>query len=342
MIKKERNLLKAYDHAEQFKGAYDMSTRTYIGVKGTYIKTVPKYFSNLSWNDYYRVMITMHRDLPTLCAHNDANLEEIESRFECLLSLHIRLDDVYVLLQPLHKLNKPFVDWLNTHCDGCYTQHNVEMYELIHNTPGLADLTPEAYDLALALISRMGRTTGKEYCIQFARRWCLEHLDFSFGRNRSIEWAHEIYHRQKAMYGECTVTPNLATNYYNLAYLYSQWQEEHYDDILRMNNDKPYLHYEDDNYIVIPLTSRAMFHAEGTAQDNCVERLYMRMVANGETNVVAIRKKSDPDKSYITCEVRNGQIYQYLYSHNRRVTDTKALGFQYAYQQHLNSLLSQN
>lgn len=78
--------------------------------------------------------------------------------------------------------------------------------------------------------------------------------------------------------------------------------------------------FEDDTFtIVVPQTTQD-FLDEATHQNNCVYNIYMNRVANGDTNVVFIRKKSNPSKSYITCEITNkGRIWQYLLANNRSV-----------------------
>lgn len=54
------------------------------------------------------------------------------------------------------------------------------------------------------------------------------------------------------------------------------------------------------------------------------------------THVVFIRKKSDIDTPYITCEVNNcGNIIQYLTRFNRYVEDDNAMAFKIAYQEFL-------
>lgn len=49
--------------------------------------------------------------------------------------------------------------------------------------------------------------------------------------------------------------------------------------------------------------------AEGERQHNCVGG-YMERVANGQTDVVFIRKDKEPEQSYITMEIHNGRIIQ--------------------------------
>lgn len=95
------------------------------------------------------------------------------------------------------------------------------------------------------------------------------------------------------------------------------------------------LTFEDENLtVIIPMTS-AEFIEEGERQNNCVARLYLPKVISGETNVVFIREKSNPTKNYITCEVKNGEIIQYLHAHNSyRMSDIDNI-FKDAYEKHL-------
>ena len=95
--------------------------------------------------------------------------------------------------------------------------------------------------------------------------------------------------------------------------------------------------FENDNFtIVVPQTTKD-FLDEATHQNNCVYNIYMNKVAKGDTNVVFIRKKSNPSKSYITCEITNrGYIQQYLLANNNRVRkDTAEYDFKVALQKWL-------
>ena len=73
------------------------------------------------------------------------------------------------------------------------------------------------------------------------------------------------------------------------------------------------------------------FEAEANYQQNCVYRVYYPKVLNHKTHIVFIRRKTEPEKPYITCEVNNyGQIAQYLTRFNERVKlETDELGFQF-------------
>ena len=102
---------------------------------------------------------------------------------------------------------------------------------------------------------------------------------------------------------------------------------------IRKNNDKPYLYFEDDTLVARPLLSVAEIHAEAEQQKNCLERLYLDKIAEGYTNVVAVRRKKDPNTAYITCEVKGGAIVQWKTYRNG--VPLAANDFRKAYQAHI-------
>lgn len=98
-----------------------------------------------------------------------------------------------------------------------------------------------------------------------------------------------------------------------------------YEDILKFETD--------DLLVVIP-TSAEDFLAEANQQNNCVYRCYYTEMLKGNTLIVFIRKKADPTKSYITCEIHyNGSIGQFYYKNNEYAKDNE---FYTLYQNHLN------
>ena len=102
---------------------------------------------------------------------------------------------------------------------------------------------------------------------------------------------------------------------------------------------KDKLSFENDNFIVIVPTTSDEFVQEASAQNNCVNSWYKEKVANKETHVVFVRKKSNPSKSYITCEVNNhGYIQQFLLANNRRCDSAPDEEFLRAYQHHLDTV----
>lgn len=99
------------------------------------------------------------------------------------------------------------------------------------------------------------------------------------------------------------------------------------------------LQFEDEQFIVrVPMTSAEII-AEGEAQSNCVGRMYLPKVVEHTRHIVFVRQKSDPDKSFITCEIYNdGSIGQYLLRYNHYVDrDSDAYNFKLKYQEFLNN-----
>lgn len=96
------------------------------------------------------------------------------------------------------------------------------------------------------------------------------------------------------------------------------------------------LFFEDENFTILIPTTADEFKKEADYQQNCVFRMYYPKVKDCETHVVFIRRKSDIDTPYITCEVSNrGGIVQYLTRFNNSVEDDDAKAFKIAYQAYL-------
>lgn len=101
------------------------------------------------------------------------------------------------------------------------------------------------------------------------------------------------------------------------------------------NEHKAALSFENEDYIVVIPQTNEELRIEGQKQNNCVGG-YGDAIRNKRRNVVFIRKKSNPNVPYITCDIfPNGCINQYLISHNRYVNEPTALEFKELYQAHL-------
>lgn len=101
------------------------------------------------------------------------------------------------------------------------------------------------------------------------------------------------------------------------------------------------LTFEDDSFIVVVPTTIAELVKEGEEQHNCVgDYGYDKKVLEGKCNIVFIRKKTNPNKSYITCEINpNGHIIQYYLAHNYSVyDDNPAHDFKLKYMEYLNTI----
>lgn len=73
--------------------------------------------------------------------------------------------------------------------------------------------------------------------------------------------------------------------------------------------------YEDENYIIYPVSSINELVDESTQQHNCV-RTYCNMISNNECQIYFMRKKADINKSFVTIEVRDTEIVQARIKYN--------------------------
>lgn len=95
------------------------------------------------------------------------------------------------------------------------------------------------------------------------------------------------------------------------------------------------LSFNDDNFEVFIPNSKEDFIDEANQQHNCVFRTYYPDVVSGKLFIVFIRRKDNPTHSYITCEIRNGRIQQYLKACNNADMDALDKKFYRAYSKHL-------
>lgn len=64
----------------------------------------------------------------------------------------------------------------------------------------------------------------------------------------------------------------------------------------------------EDMMVIVPKTPQEVIE-EANAQSNCL-RSYIERVKRGETVVAFVRKKSDPDKTFLSAEILNGELVQ--------------------------------
>lgn len=132
---------------------------------------------------------------------------------------------------------------------------------------------------------------------------------------------------------------NFFRSYINVKRAYLRQKQEIDTKALAQNYEmkKDALYFEDDNFITLFPKTAQDFEKEGRDQHNCVGG-YADRVIKGETYVVFIRHKDNPNASYITCEVRHGTIAQFYEKYNTRPSDVTAIDFQNAYQTHLRQM----
>ena len=349
--RKERNFMVAYNEQGEMRGKWDILTNTFIGIKGNPVKNIPvalspsrpympKYLHNaiqFVYNWFIR---------PSWNERTYTN--EIANRIEQLLSLQLTFHDSYDTIIFLQNdktaLTKDLVEFIRTEENGIYSEYTLRRYQFFKDNKDFLNKIEENH-----------------------RRWAADILNYELDNKRIskdfikgmiIRGVHEKVFHQYTSYGfsqvidnwyrdcvalgyEVEVKHNILTNYTILEYLYEEDKAKNCDKHLMEFNNLPWLYFENDEYIVRPLLSKEEFHIEATVQQNCVERMYMGRVADGTTHVVAIRRKSEPNIPYITCEVTNqGAIRQYLLKRNTNPTNDSDTQFRIMYQKHLHASLS--
>lgn len=340
--RKERTFIVAYDNNNTMRGKWDIQNNSYIGVRGVPIKSVPQAFKS----DAPEMPIYINDALRLIREYSYLGFcTALGNRLEQLLSLQLRissdLDTRRFIIYDTTPLTKDVVNYLRNNCEGCYSAVNIRSYQFFKEHQ---EFLRRCEDHAPWAMEVLQMHMLEDVSAKFVEDMIVYGIHEKMFYNRSAsqfgyllkEWADMI----KALGDPLEAKRNILTNFNILKYIYEQYKQAHYDDQLRKHNDLPWLYYENDEYIVRPLLSRAEFHAEAEAQHNCVERMYMEHVYDGCTHVVTIRKKSNPDKPYITCEVRNnGIIWQYLLRYNERPRTLADLNFREEYSDHIETSL---
>lgn len=167
--------------------------------------------------------------------------------------------------------------------------------------------------------------------------------DITWGRNHtdSTTKVHEImieYLEMCEELGEEPIFKNFLKCYSIVKRTINLKKRSAISEDIAKNNDKR-LAFENDDVIVIVPTTYEEFKTEADYQRNCVCAYYSSKVADNETNVVFIRKKSEPNIPYITCEVtKSGIIRQYLTRFNSTPSDDFSKVFFDIYKKYLNGI----
>ena len=107
-----------------------------------------------------------------------------------------------------------------------------------------------------------------------------------------------------------------------------------------MDMHKAEMEFEYGNYKVVIPTCPQDIKDEGRDMHHCVAQYAkscIDMTNPYRSYIVFIRHKDAPDKCYITCEIRNGNICQYYLSHDRYISNDEDKEFKTKYQEHLNN-----
>lgn len=361
-ITKDRNLLSIRLYELQ-KAPYilDINTGVFLGQQGKPIKTTPKYwvesvrqimrtlaenhplrniiYALYSVVDYGHNVTTTFRDYP-----NWSKMLKLCDRFQSI-NYFMDYNEVNNLLQntDIYDANfKAFAKYRKDHPDISYTQW-LDSFELLswcgehnltiddHFTEGMAKFIrnfniPDSrikwyvYYLSRGLYDFMNLADMTRYTIH---SWISTYLDCVEKLGQQPQKGDFL-----RLYTDTIRTYNLRKAEFD-----NRAIAEHQNSKLHA------LQFEDDDFIVkVPMTSDE-FIAEGEAQNNCVGRLYLPKVIKHTCHIVFVRQKSNPNKSFITCEIYNdGHIGQYLLRNNNCVDrDNPAYNFKLKYQEFLNN-----
>lgn len=337
-FKKERNFIVGYEDGTMI-GKWDILTGQFYGKTDKPIKSIPRCFNydyiNEADNNPYGYAVYTYRY--NFTNHFLKYTTIIAKRFEILISLGLYITSAYEITdKAVPKMTKDVVDYLKENYGGRYQYEIVQRYK-IEKEYNITD-KPNWWRMIFTSLS-------DEYPVQYLtsilNKIEHEHVRY-FWKNPDyemraiIDMVKHYYDYCMDLYGSVKVTANILSNFAQITYLHEQWKNEHYTEVLKKNNDKPFLYFENGNYKAFPLLTREEFHKEAESQHNCVERAYLDNVFENKTYIVVIRNINNPDKSCITCEVgHNGSIKQYLTFANGRVTDNEQIEFKYLYQKYI-------
>lgn len=333
-FKKERNFIVAYDN-EIMQGKWDISTGEFYGKKGTIVKSVPAVFTynrlhGFDANHILEGAILYYRQLLYL-GYTTTKAQ----RFEALLSVGLypqKSSD----LDDKTKLSKELVEYFKTYHNSCYSTYYAKVYKTQKENAWLEGLNCIYKEVFLNVVNDYNKEIAlfAKKCIPVMNR---EYVHMLFNRTYDIaRMINDYYLWSMKMYNEVKLENNFLKNYCAVKNLYQTWEDNNYNELLVKNNDKDFLYFENDTFCAFPLLTRNDFHQEATAQNNCVERLYMDRVKDNETYIVVVRRKDRKDTSYITCEVNHRRdIVQYLERFNSLPQNNEAIKFKSEYAQHL-------
>ena len=338
-FKKERNFIVGYEDGTML-GKWDILTGQFYGKTDKPIKSIPRcfnydYINAANNNPYGFAVYTFRNNFGSSSYLTYTSV--VAKRLEVLVSLGLHITSAYEITnQSVPKMTKDVVDYLKENYGGRYQYELVQRYK-VEKEYNITDKPKWWKNIFTSLSDKY----PVQYLTSILDRIEHEHARYfwknpDYGTDTITTMVSHYYDYCMDLYGSVKVTPNVLSNFAQICYLHEQWKNKHYAEVLKKNNDKSFLYFENDNYKAFPLLTREDFHKEAESQHNCVERFYLDEVFNNKTYIVVIRNIHNPNKSCITCEVNhNGNIEQYLTFSNNRVTDAEQIEFRRLYQKHI-------
>ena len=140
----------------------------------------------------------------------------------------------------------------------------------------------------------------------------------------------------------CKVTTkdNFLTEYARVYRAYAR-QKEQIDQerfTQSVNLHRAEMEFEYGDFKVVIPDSPQDIKDEGMNMHHCVAQYAKCCLEIDNPNrsyIVFVRHKDTPDKCYITCQIRNGNIGQYYLAYDRNISSAEDIAFYRAYQEHL-------
>ena len=361
-ITKDRNLLsiRLYE-TQRTPYTLDINTGVFLGQQGKPIKTIPKY-----WN----TNIQIAKESVSATNHPLGNLiyalYYITQYDDNIITAFSRVDGYRDFLGLCDRLQSigysiDYHDMRDIYCNPI-SNADFRAFAKYHKSNPTVTLREWRENNALEKwCTENGLSIDDHFTVPMAKLI----KDYDIEDTNEIKWYAYFLSRGLYDFGELTINTSGVMHWIDtyLDTVKKLGQEPQKGDFIRLYNDalRTYrlrkaeidnraiaeyqnsklhaLQFEDEQFIVrVPMTSEEII-AEGEAQNNCVGRLYLPKVVKNTRHIVFVRQKSNPDKSYITCEIYNdGSIGQYLLKHNHSVEwSSDAYKFKLKYQEFLNN-----
>lgn len=321
---------------------FDFADENYYGLNGRRVKTFNKEAAQilskhdndlLAWFFYYR-----DKDYPAIKAISPALIETVYSLYHEYCSIDTLTTIVYYCHNYHFKLDKNGVRAINAVLNlptnktrkfrwtGDFAR---AMTEVLH--PNFSSDMREIYNSGSQELRDAIDKDGEK--IMFY----MEHENWTAVFNGQFYGVRETLNNYVNMANLLGKEPIWKNLFLQVGYMAREYSLRKVELTEEYQTNAP-LFFEDDNFITVIPTKAEEFQEEANKQHNCVYSMYYEKVCKRSTHVVFIRRKKNPEKSYITCEVdNNGNIKQYLARFNKEVADTNAISFRAKYQNYLNS-----
>lgn len=349
-IEKDKNFLSIWIDGKAKPYRYNINTGEMHGLKGGVISSVPQGLyavvvqnrqqSNVLYY-LYEIMRWRQSDIMGMSHDRKAKLLLCDRLDSIGCPAHYNtynfLDNFAEVLSTNPNTFAMFAEWLKANPNGTlgeWVQANKKrMWCIGNHIEANEHLTQEMVDWLYDRKDRFKAEWLPTIAYWLPRYlWDFYHASPDTGRiQRTFEYAEKL---EVKIDHKC----DFFRTYINLYREYSLRRQELDNKAIKAMADRhrTALTFENDDYVVvIPETADEIIN-EGKNQHNCVGG-YVPDVIKQYCNIVFVRKKSEPDKSYITVEINSkGRITQYLRAYNHRSGEADN-DFYRAYQQHLST-----